>query len=102
VVDPDRPVITIDPAVRSGQPQIKRITVDDAAGMVMAGESLATIADEYDLSLHEVVLLCWCAGTHGRYRREWRTWADRLTPALGGWEPLDVEAIEEPPAKEPT
>lgn len=95
-----RPVITIDPALRFGCPHIKGISTDAIAGMVRAGESFATVADEYDLSVHEVILACWWeAQPAPRYRREWRQWADSVAPALGGWEPLDVEAIAEPPAK---
>lgn len=96
----DRPVITIDPRLKFGRPQIKGISTDAIAGMVRAGEPLATVAAEYDLSVHEVILACWWEAQPGqRYRREWHGWADRVAPALGGWEPLDVDVIEEPPAR---
>ena len=95
-----RPHIVIDPAMCFGAPQIRGVSTEAIASMVRAGEDFSTVADEYDLTLHEVILACWWEAQPAPwYRREWRAWADSVAPALGGWEPLDVEAIAEPPAK---
>ena len=95
-----RPVITIDPGMCFGAPQIHGITTEAVAGMVRAGEDFATVAEDYGLSRHEVVLACWYEGTAGLYRLEWRSWTHRVFRQLGGWEESDVDAIEEPPVKE--
>lgn len=96
----DRPIIAIDASVNFGRPQIRGISTEAIAGMVMAGEGVVTTADEYGLTRHEVVLACWWEGFQGRYRRQWKTWADRVHPPLGGWEPLDVDALPEPPDRD--
>ncbi|MEV2239602.1 DUF433 domain-containing protein [Micromonospora sp. NPDC049891] len=94
----DRPTITIDPAVRFGHPHVRGIPTDSVAGMVWAGEGVATVADEYDMTRHEVLLCCWWEGSQGAYRRRWRVWAESVHPALGGWvKPLDVDALPDPP-----
>jgi hypothetical protein len=68
--------------------------------MVMAGETVDTTADEYNLTRHEVFLACWWEGSSGRYRRQWRSWAERVHPPLGGWKPLDLDALSEPPDRD--
>lgn len=99
-VDPDRPVIVIDPARRFGRPSIKGISTEAVAGMVMGGESINVTADEYGLTRHEVILACWHEGLQGVYRREWNVWANEVHRPLGGWEPLDVDAISDPPCRD--
>jgi len=96
---PGRPVVTVDPAKKAGRPHIRGLTTEGIAGMVRAGEPLAIVADEYDLTRHEVVLACWYEGTHGAYRDVWRGWADAVAPGLGGHEPIDFDAVHEPPQR---
>jgi uncharacterized protein (DUF433 family) len=95
----NRPVVTVDPAVRFGRPAIKGISTDAIAGMVRAGEDFASVAEDYGLSVHEVIVACWYEGTYGRRRAAWRSWARSVAAALGGHEPLDLGTISEPPAK---
>lgn len=95
----DRPVITIDPGVSFGAPHIRGVSTEAIAGMVYAGEDFDTVAADYGLSRHEVILACWYEGSAGSYRVEWRSWTLAVAPALGGWKPLDPAAVEEPPAK---
>lgn len=65
--------------------------------MVMAGEGVATTADEFGLTRHEVLLACWHEAIQGMYRRHWGGWAKEVHRPLGGWAPLDVDALPEPP-----
>lgn len=94
-----RPVIVIDPAMSFGAPQIKGISTEAIAGMVWAGEDFATVADEYGLSRHEVILACWYEGSAGVYRRQWKSWTNAVFRALAGWRSFDPETVEEPPAR---
>lgn len=103
--DPTWPVIEIDPRMRFGRPQIGGVSTEHIAGMVMAGESVAEVVDEYDLGRvggrHAVFLACWWEGSEqGVYRRQWKAWADEVAPALGGWrKPFDVDALPDPPSR---
>lgn len=94
-----RPHVVIDPAVAYGAATIRGVPTGAVAGMVRAGETLATVADEYDLTLCEVILACWFEGTHGRYRKQWKAWADAVALGLGGWNPFDPDTVQGPPAK---
>lgn len=58
----DRPIIVIDPMVRFGRPQIRGISTQAIASMVMAGESVEDVARDYSISRTEVVLACWHEG----------------------------------------
>lgn len=94
-----RPHVVTDPAVRFGRPHIKGVSTEAIAGMVMVGESLAEVAANYDITVHEVILACWFEGTHGRYRKQWKQWAEKVAPGLAGLEKFDPDGVEEPPAK---
>lgn len=96
-----RPVVTFDPAVRWGGPQIKGIPTDAVAGMYWAGDSADEVAADYGLTRHELLVAFWFEGTHGGYRRQWSDWAEKVAyPRLAGWEkPLDVGSIPLPPDK---
>jgi uncharacterized protein (DUF433 family) len=100
-IKPLRPVVTTDPAVRFGRPAIRGISTEIIAGMVYAGEDPETVAEDYGLTLHEVLLACWHEGTYGTRarRRLWKAWVDAVRPALGGWVPLDLETVEWPPTR---
>lgn len=74
---PDAPVITVRPGYSFGRPSIGGVTTSAVAGMVMAGESVQTVAYEYDLTPVEVLWACWHEAMNGCYRRQWSTWANR-------------------------
>lgn len=95
----DRPVVTVDPAVHFGQPAVGGTPTAVVAGMVRAGEDVASVAVDLGLSLHQVLVACWYEGTWGRYTASWWAWVAEVSPALGGHEPLDVHSIAEPPSK---
>jgi uncharacterized protein (DUF433 family) len=94
------PTIQISPAVKFGRPHIKGVSCEAIAGLVMAGESLNRVADDYDLSRHEVLLACWHEGIHGGYQDEWGVWAEAVQLKLGGWETFDAEAEAGPPDRQ--
>lgn len=90
-----RPVVTVDPAVAFGQPQIKGVTTEAIAGMWWAGDSAAGVCDDYALTRHEFLVALWFEGTHGAYR-QWKAWAEVAYRQLAGWEPLDLEMVLPP------
>jgi uncharacterized protein (DUF433 family) len=100
-VPPPRAAVTIDPRKNFGRPSIRGITCEAIAGMVAAGEDPADVAEDYEITLHEVLLACWHEGQYGppRRRRAWKKWADSVGPALGGWVPLDLETVAWPPTR---
>lgn len=100
-IDPDWPVIRIDPRMSWGRPHIGGVSTEAIADLVMAAEDVATIVDNFDLERHggrhAVLLACWWEAK-GRFRRQWKTWADEVFPWLGGHRtPLDVDALPDPP-----
>lgn len=98
-----RPIILIDPAVRFGHPHIGGISTEAIAGMVMAGEPVHVTQDEYNLTRHQVLLACWWEGSGGTYQQQWKAWADRAHPMLGGWrQPFNLDEIPDPPVSAPT
>lgn len=48
--------IVIDPAVRFGQPTLRGIPTQAIVGQVKAGDSVESVADDFDLKLDEVVV----------------------------------------------
>ena len=105
-IDPTWPVIQIDPRIRFGRPHIGGVSTEAIADVVMAGEDVATVVDEYGLERHggrhAVLLACWWEGSeHGVCRRQWRAWADEVAPWLGGPRTaLDVDALPDPPTRD--
>jgi uncharacterized protein (DUF433 family) len=81
--------------MRFGRPHIRGISTDAIAGMVVAGESFETVADEYGLSRREVILACWYEGDQGSYRKRWRQWADQVYYLLAK-DDVDLSGVEEP------
>lgn len=101
-VDHDWPVIVADPRIAWGRPSVGAISTDAVAGMVMAGESIDAVCDDYGLTRHQVLLACWheaVNGTDRRRRKLWREWATDAHRMLGGWVPFDLDAIPDPPAR---
>ncbi len=92
-----RPTIIVDPAMRFGRPHIKGVSTQAIAGLVISGDGVDAAMDDFGLSRHEVLLACWHEGLQGEYQREWGEWANAVHGPLGGWEPLDVDALPDPP-----
>lgn len=100
-----RPVITIDPAVRFGYPQIRGIPTDAIAGMLWAGEDAETVCHEYDITRRELVMACWfeaewrlVGAGPAAWRKAWRQWAkDVFRPLASG---TAAELIPMPPDKD--
>ncbi|MFD0968095.1 DUF433 domain-containing protein [Plantactinospora endophytica] len=98
--DQDRPVVVIDPALAFGRPQIKGVTTGALAGRVMGGDSVNDVVEDFGLTRREVLLACWHEGIQGEFQRQWGGWAAEVHAALGGWEPLDVDALPDPPSRD--
>lgn len=89
MADHPRPVITVDPAVRFGYPHIKGIPTDAIVDAYLAEEDFAEVADDYGLTVHEMLLVLWFEGMHGRKKRRriLRKWAlDAAYPVLSGFD----------------
>lgn len=95
----DRPHVRIDPAQAFGQPAVKGVGVEHIAGMYLAGESIATVADEYGLTRADVLVACWYQGRYGspRWRRLWREWAETAGAAMWNTRTVDYDQIPDPP-----
>lgn len=94
----ERRPVTVDPARRFGRPCIGLLDTDSVAGMVRAGETVDTVADEYDLTPDEVLVACWFEGRFGSKRRVWGRWAKEAEVALGGHAPM--AGLGPPPARQ--
>ena len=94
-----RPVITIDPAVRFGRPQINGTSVEAIAELVMAGEPVEDVVDELGSTRAVVLTACWWIGLDGPldYRRLWRNWSNAIHGDLASGQ---YTAIPDPPSKE--
>lgn len=68
--------VRVGPGINFGRPKIRNSCAEAAADMVWAGESLATVADEYGLDVPEVLLACWFVARYGSWsqRTRWRAW----------------------------
>lgn len=94
----DRPRIIVDPAVRWGRPHLEgtHTATVDVAGMVVAGEPVDVVADEYALTRHQVLLACWHEALNGGIRRSgWLAWATRAHPLLS--DPARAAGVPDPP-----
>lgn len=105
--------ISIDPAMRSGQPTVNntRLHVQAVADVAWA-EGVDVAAEEYELTRADVLVACWYAGTYGlpgRRRslfpvrlwvKRWGAWADGVHQALWSVAAVDYEAIPDPPLAE--
>ena len=71
--------------------------------MVLAGETVDAVCDDYELTRHQVLLACWheaVNGTDRRRRAAWRDWAVEAHRMLGGWlTPFNLDAIPDPPSR---
>ena len=62
------------PRRMSGRPTIghSRFTADTMAGCVAAGDTVQSVADNYDIVPEQVRLACWFVATHDRDRARWK------------------------------
>lgn len=99
----EQPHVRVEPGIRFGYPHIRGVPTDAIAGMVWAGEDLAAVADEFNLTRGEVLVACWFEGTHGRpnsgFRKAWRDWAFAAGKSM--WRSaVNFDGIAGPPTKE--
>lgn len=103
---PDRPVITIDPAVAWGRPHIRGAPTYAIAGAVWAGDSVTTVADDYGRSRAEVLLACWWEASadanNRKLRKAWRQWHDQhAAPVLSGFDKTrTTDQLPDPPSRD--
>lgn len=106
-----RPVVTVNPAMRSGAPCVNgtRVPVESIACAVWLDGGVDAAMADYDLTRHDVLVACWFAGTYGlpgrrlaltltaTWRRRWGVWADGVHDRLWSHRRVDIETIEGPP-----
>jgi uncharacterized protein (DUF433 family) len=98
-----RPHVRVDPAQRFGQPAVKGISCEAIGGMLLAGEDVATVADDYDLTRADVLVAAWYQGMYGtrQYRRAWKGWAEQAGQAMWDTRTVDYGQIPDPPERVP-
>lgn len=69
--------------------------------MLLAGEDLEVVADEYGLTRGDVLVACWYLGLYGtrRHRRLWKAWATAAHEQM--WHAVDYDRIPDPPIRDP-
>ncbi|MEU4476155.1 DUF433 domain-containing protein [Micromonospora sp. NPDC023888] len=94
-----RPRIVVDPAVRWGCPILvgTRTATVDITGMIVGGDTVAKVCDEYALTRHQVLLACWHQAINDRWDC-WRAWAFEVHSVLAFGSPAEVDALPDPPA----
>lgn len=70
-----RPAIHVEPGMSWGGPQLRGIPTDAIAGLYLAERDEAAVCADYDLTLHELLVVLWYEGTHGEHRAELGAWA---------------------------
>ena len=95
----DRPHVRVDPAQSWGQPAVKGVSCEAIAGMLLAGEDVDTVADEYGLTRADVLVACWYLGRLGprRYRRLWAVWAGEAHQLMWRSDSVDYGTVPDPP-----
>lgn len=88
--DDERRYLTIDPRRSFGAVCVRhtRVRAETLAGYVYAGDSVDSVADDYDLDRVDVLMACWYCARHDPDFKRWRKWGERAGHHLGGWEPL--------------
>lgn len=94
-----RPVVTVDPRVRFGRPQINGISVEAIAELVIAGEDIDTVLKQWGITRPQLLVACWYVAVYGppRHRHMWREW---LAAAEGPLAHGHYTEIPDPPSKE--
>lgn len=94
----DRPHVRIDPAIQSGDPVVKGVSVETIADHVWIGEGVDEVARDYGFTRSDILVACWYMGTRG-WRRRWGSWAGAVHPAP--WRAkADYDAIPDPPTRD--
>lgn len=96
-----RPRIVVNPAIRFGRPTVEGTSTAtvDVAGMIVGGDTVATVCDEYGLTRHQVLLACWHQALNDRWDC-WRAWAFEVHPVLASGNLAEIDALPDPPAPE--
>lgn len=99
----DRPFITHDPAMRSGQACLNhtRLPVESIAGYIWAGEGVDDVIKAYEITRADVLVACWWIGAHGprAWRKRWGAWANSVHGEL--WH-CRYDVPEPPSSEEPS
>ena len=68
--------VRLDPSVDFGRPLVGRSPVGVVAGAVWAGDPVDDVADEYGLSVPQVLVACWYMARYGSrvWHRRWGAW----------------------------
>ena len=96
------PHVRTEPGRRWGGPHINGISVEAIGGVVLAGESVAAVAEDYSLTRPQILVACWWLATHDgskATRQHWADWAQVAAPLLAASRP-DYDAIPDPPSLE--
>jgi uncharacterized protein (DUF433 family) len=100
--DDDLPRITVHPAYQFGRPCLEgtRIPADILAEFVLAGDSVDSTADAYDVSRAAVLAACWHEATYGekRVQQHWREWLEAWFRSLAGYDHAPpLSEVPDPP-----
>jgi len=102
-VTANRPMVMVDPAMRFGDPHVKGVSVDAIVGTLAAGESVAYVMDDFDLTRADVLVAAWYTGLYGlperprAWRQALRSWAREVGQTMWSAKECDYDAIPDPP-----
>lgn len=96
--DDDRRYLTIDPRRGFGAVCIQhtRLRAETIGELVYAGDSVESVADDYDIGRVDVLMACWYCAMHEPDFKRWRRWGEVAFHALAGRGPLDE--LPDPPS----
>lgn len=79
-----RPMVSVDPRMRFGEPHIGGVSVEAIAGAVWAGEPVHRVAEDFNRTPAEVLIACWFKARHGgiTWKRRWGGWLADAEPLL--------------------
>jgi uncharacterized protein (DUF433 family) len=97
----DRPHVKVDPAQSWGRPAVKGVSCEAIAGLIIAGEELAAVAEDYGLTRADVLVACWYLGLMGtrQYRRRWKAWAEDAGQHMWAASAATYDEIPDPPVE---
>lgn len=95
--------VWIDPGRKGGQPCVggRRLPVKLLAGSVWAGYPVEEAAQQYDVTVPQVLVACWYVAVYGSraWRKRWGSWAKEAHLALYD-EATPTDQCPRPPSKE--